>query len=64
MAVRGDVEVYVPSLMANLVVQVRATGTTRALWRLHLMRRLMVFAAWVGGVRRIEVDLSHTEANL
>jgi hypothetical protein len=58
--VRADnVKVSLPSLMSNLVVEVRVVGRRRALWRLHLMRLLMAFAAFVGGVRHVDVDVSY-----
>ena len=46
-------------VMSNLVVTVRAVGTRRALCRLHLMRVLFAVAAWVGGVRHVDVDITY-----
>jgi hypothetical protein len=55
---RNTVNVSMPKLVSEIVVHVRATGTRRAIWRLHLMRVLMAFAAWVGGVSHVDIDLS------
>lgn len=54
----NDNAISIPALMKGLKVTVRATGARRAIWRLHLMRWVMVLACKVGGVHSITLDLS------
>lgn len=48
-------------IMDNVFVNVRVVGIRNALLRLKLMNLIMVFAAIIGGVREIDVDISYRD---